>query len=161
MKGVVERAMTITISYEEQLTEPVTKNKDEPELEVDGVEHTVEIEGGKPIDMEALEEQPPNEARAETEATIEKSPVGTEHREDPRVEAEHPKPSRVGDQEQEMGGDEELEQQQQLEPNKAEVPVWPQQPESGRAEESEQQQHLNETPLDPLEQSLLDILDEE
>ena len=52
MKGAVERATTITISDEEQPTELVTKNKDEPHPEVDGADQTVATEGGKPTDME-------------------------------------------------------------------------------------------------------------
>ena len=81
-------------------------------------------------------------------------PVNTEEGGDPGAEAEQPQqpvPER----------DEEPVQQHQPEPTRVEESEQPPQPELDKSAESKQQQYQNKAPLDPLEQSLLNIVDEE
>ena len=138
--------MPITISDEEQSQERATQDTDGLSQTGVGEEHTVAPEGEILADME---EQPPEEVGETIE--IAEHLVDNDERRYPGAEAEQHEP--------EEGGAGESEQQ---EPTQVEEPEQPSQPKSDKAAGTEQQQQQqNEVPLDPLEQSLLDILDEE
>ena len=143
---VVERTTPITISDEEQPEEGATKDTDGPRLMATGEEPRAKTEAETIAEME---EKPLKEAGETIEATVAaEQPVDTGDRRDPDAEAEQqvPEESKAGEPVQQV-------------PTRVEESEQPLHPDSDIAAGAEQQQ--NKVPLDPLEQSLLDILDEE
>ena len=140
------RTTPITISDEEQPVEGATKDTDEPRQTAAGVEPTVTTEGET---IAVTEEQPPNEDGVTTEVDVAADhPVDTSDKQNTEVQVEQQESKKS------VAGEPVHQEQMRVEES-----GQPLQPESDKAVGTEQQQ--NEAPLDPLEQSLLDILDED